>query len=806
MESLSAMNPEVKQKINLAWKVIITIVAVALIVGVIFILFKLHGIPPTPTPLTTTTTTALTNSTTEAVNTSMEDVTSKMENVTSTTKAVNQTVGTAAAAAAAATTTTTTTKTNSTKKSVVTKPTTKSIPATTAKPFEKVHLPRSIKEININSFKEYLNKSMNATINPNEDFYAYARGIANNSENNREKILTKIQSFFKNELDKETKSDIDAVKIAKKTYQACNKMYKDDSHVVYYTKEQQADVDIVINEFKKIVPVDMKKCGHNLEYENISLNDTQIAEAIEFLARIGEFFNIEVEYIDKSMHKKSNLPSAYYLIIKQADKFCNFNNEEIKHIIRNYEVTYENSICNATSSTMISLIENNVIKIQQEFANQLCGGGVATTTAKKFTKMNLSQQRTTPEDQIDMKKFEFLNATEATKKYNFMNFSSFINALLLTNPNMDEKIKEEIRMNSFEFVIEKSFMESIQKLIQMNKNLTYYFYLHLLSSFPTKTQIYLNEIAPKEVENLCFLKTAELYPVALNHIFVTKFVDSTSLNKKQETAEFIFNRIMNRLMEIISPRNYFKLVADNKLKNLKIIIGNNKLVENPNNIIDYYKYLVKNASSFKTFVGLVYNVKIAKFERTINKIRAVYVKQRDLIEEIIFRVNPYYARELNTLFVPLGALQSPIFDENWPISYNFGGFGTTIASLLFNGFDKVGSWYNEVGEKETYPNIEKSIFEDECFVKKNVSESIAKEIYAISLAYNASQLIILNLEKEIKIKEFSQKFFVGYANSKESADLINLPLKNSLEFRQIFNCTSGKNEMCLDKGICQLVN
>ena len=98
-------------------------------------------------------------------------------------------------------------------------------------------------------------------------------------------------------------------------------------------------------------------------------------------------------------------------------------------------------------------------------------------------------------------------------------------------------------------------------------------------------------------------------------------------------------------------------------------------------------------TSVKTFVGLVYNSKIAKFEHTINKILAADVKQRDLIEEIIFRINPYYARELNTLFVPLGALQSPIFDENWPISYNFGGFGTTIASLLFNGFDKVGSWY-----------------------------------------------------------------------------------------------------------------
>ena len=75
MESLNAMNPEVKQKINLAWKVIITIVAIALIVGVIFILFKLHGGSPSPpTPLTTTTTTEAlieeleTNSTMLAIN------------------------------------------------------------------------------------------------------------------------------------------------------------------------------------------------------------------------------------------------------------------------------------------------------------------------------------------------------------------------------------------------------------------------------------------------------------------------------------------------------------------------------------------------------------------------------------------------------------------------------------------------------------------------------------------------------------------------------------------------------------------
>ena len=266
------------------------------------------------------------------------------------------------------------------------------------------------------------------------------------------------------------------------------------------------------------------------------------------------------------MHPSPKLP-AYYLIIKQADTFCNFNNEDVKNIIGNYEQSYQILKCNHINSTMISLIENNAIKIQQEFSKKLCGGGVATKTAKKFTKMNLNQQRTTPEAQIDMKKFEFLNATEAAKKYTFMNFSSFINALLLTNPNVNERIKETIRMNFFEFVIEKSFMESIQKLIQMNKNLTYYFYHHLLSSFPLKTDI--NAIAPKEVENLCFLKTAELYPVALNHIFATKFVDSSSLNKKQETAKFISDRIMNGLMGIIRPRNYFKNVAETKLENIK---------------------------------------------------------------------------------------------------------------------------------------------------------------------------------------------------------------------------------------------
>lgn len=65
-------------------------------------------------------------------------------------------------------------------------------------------------------------------------------------------------------------------------------------------------------------------------------------------------------------------------------------------------------------------------------------------------------------------------------------------------------------------------------------------------------------------------------------------------------------------------------------------------------------------------------------------------------------VNAFYSHSRNTVFVPAGYVQSPLFDEAADAAINYGAIGTIIGHEIGHGFDDRGAQYDGDGRLENW--------------------------------------------------------------------------------------------------------
>jgi len=65
-------------------------------------------------------------------------------------------------------------------------------------------------------------------------------------------------------------------------------------------------------------------------------------------------------------------------------------------------------------------------------------------------------------------------------------------------------------------------------------------------------------------------------------------------------------------------------------------------------------------------------------------------------------VNAFYSHSRNTVFVPAGYVQSPLFDEAADAALNYGAIGTIIGHEIGHGFDDRGAHYNGDGQLQNW--------------------------------------------------------------------------------------------------------
>ena len=65
-------------------------------------------------------------------------------------------------------------------------------------------------------------------------------------------------------------------------------------------------------------------------------------------------------------------------------------------------------------------------------------------------------------------------------------------------------------------------------------------------------------------------------------------------------------------------------------------------------------------------------------------------------------VNAYYDPSMNSLNIPAGVLQPPLYDTSWPDSVNFGNTGATIGHEMTHGFDDQGAQFDGHGNLKNW--------------------------------------------------------------------------------------------------------
>jgi membrane metallo-endopeptidase-like protein 1 len=194
-------------------------------------------------------------------------------------------------------------------------------------------------------------------------------------------------------------------------------------------------------------------------------------------------------------------------------------------------------------------------------------------------------------------------------------------------------------------------------------------------------------------------------------------------------------------------------------------------------------------------------------------------------------VNAFYYTKDNTIFVPAGILQEPLFNMDSDMYINMAGLGSIISHELTHGFDDTGRLYDKNGNLENWwqpESNEKFETKSQCIIdqytryeipglyrthlngKRTVNEDIADQ-GGLNLVYRTFQSELSDVERKqmvsglglTKEKTFFLKYaqsWCGYLDADDYKNWIIIAthspskfrvlgtLSNSVDFSRVFNC------------------
>ncbi|VIO93997.1 Uncharacterized protein BM_BM7805 [Brugia malayi] len=333
---------------------------------------------------------------------------------------------------------------------------------------------------------------------------------------------------------------------------------------------------------------------------------------------------------------------------------------------------------------------------------------------------------------------------------------------------------------------------------------------------------------PKMRWHSCVTRVNNLMPMAVSSIYIRKHFDNEAKKQVEEMIELIMATFVDILQSEDWLTEHAKEFAKEKVDAMSKKIGypnyldDSKLVDN-----DYKTYIVYDGDYYKT------------------KFQFYHMYQKDILERIVKKVdrerwvagaalvNAFYSPNTNEIIFPAGILQPVFYHKHFPRSMNFGGIGVVIGHEITHGFDDRGRLYDKYGNiRQWWDNatIEKFEMKTKCiedqysaFVLEQIGmkvngrstkgENIADN-GGLKQAYRAYKKYVrknpqYSLLPGVNLTH-DQLFFLNYAqiwcgtmNDKEAVRKLRTsehspgpirvkgPLSNSEDFAKAYNCPSG---------------
>lgn len=337
----------------------------------------------------------------------------------------------------------------------------------------------------------------------------------------------------------------------------------------------------------------------------------------------------------------------------------------------------------------------------------------------------------------------------------------------------------------------------------------------------------------------CLKETEDMFAPAVTAMYIR----AKGIGKSRETVEQV--TMMVETMQNSFQQNFGLIkwmssesskAASAKLKHMVDLIG-------------YPAYVLNN-----TWLNIVYNdLKIDTDAYLMNLVvHRAFARQMELRDYFrpllrgswndfshmanIATVNAYYNQATNTMVVPIGMLQPPLFWSR-PKSLTFGAFGIVVAHEITHAFDDVGIMYDEAGSyKALYDNDTVTAFHEasDCIrqqysrftvaglnvdgnvtLGENIADhgglKIAEVAYDDWLGLNGGQDATLPALEGFSAK---QLFYLGYAlpwcaihtdsmlrnhvlKDEHAPDKFRVlgPLSNSQKFADVWGCAVGDTRM-----------
>ncbi|VDK47668.1 unnamed protein product [Anisakis simplex] len=209
----------------------------------------------------------------------------------------------------------------------------------------------------------------------------------------------------------------------------------------------------------------------------------------------------------------------------------------------------------------------------------------------------------------------------------------------------------------------------------------------------------------KDVQTQCAYEAVYAMQYSTGRIFVDYlYPDRAAVKRINESANAIMHNILKSFQGMLDRLKWMdeksKKVAYEKITEIAVNVVFPPFIADNIKLNDYYETLTIDPAS--DYIDMKKALNLFNFIETYKVIvdnTAVDRHQFFLPPAVI---NAWYQPEMNSITFPAAILRQPFYDENWPASLNYGGFGLVSGHELTHGFDDQGVQWNGIGQLEDW--------------------------------------------------------------------------------------------------------